>query len=86
MLQTLPINVKGGYHIWNKTKNMHIIKNWRKKQVGWAFVIGQKTQKCVKTNNVLHKRSPHHVLDFVEMTMRSLCWKVCEKYNGDGHT
>jgi len=44
-----------------------------KTQVGWAFVVGQKTQKCVHANNVLPRKSPHHVLNFVEMIMRSLC-------------
>lgn len=58
--------------------------NERKSQVGRADVIGWKMQKCAKKNNIPPKGSPCHVLNLKKTTMKSLCWKAYQKYNGDG--
>jgi hypothetical protein len=56
----------------------------KKSQVGQANVIGWKTQKCAKLNNVSPKGSPCRVLNLKKTTMKSLCWKAYKKCNGDG--
>ncbi len=58
--------------------------NERRTQVGWVVAIGWKVQKWTKTNNVIPIRSPCHVLDFDEMTMKSPCWETWKKYSAMG--
>ncbi len=58
--------------------------NERNSQVGWADVIGWKMKKCAKKNNVPPKGSFCHVLNLKKTTMKSICWKAYQKYNGDG--
>jgi len=57
----------------------------RKNQVGWVIIVGRKTWRCVKMNNIPPKRFPCCSLKSDEMIMKSSCWKTYKKYSGDGH-
>jgi hypothetical protein len=58
--------------------------NERKTQVGWVVVVKQRMWKWASANNTPPKGFPYHVLNWNEMTMKSLCLKTSKKYNGDG--
>jgi len=47
-----------------------------KTHVGWVVVIGQKTRRWTKTNNIPPNGSPYRVPNFDKMTMRSPCWET----------
>ncbi len=57
--------------------------NERKTQVGWVVTIGSRMQRKTNANNT-PKRSPYHVPNSNEMTMKSPCLETSEKYSGDG--
>jgi len=59
--------------------------NEGKTQVGWVATIRRKARRWANINNIPPKGCPCHVPYSNEMTMKSPCLKVFEKYNGDGH-
>ncbi len=56
-----------------------------KTQIKQVAIVRRRTQRWTKTNNAFPNGFPYPVLNSDKMTMRSPCWEIFEKYNGDGH-
>jgi hypothetical protein len=64
---------------------MHIFIKWRENQIRCVVIIRWKMCKCVKINNITCKGSQYYALNSNKMTMTSMCWKSCDKYNVNMH-
>ncbi len=62
-----------------------LFANEGKTQVRVVVILRWKVQRWGIVNNVPLNGSPCHVFYFDKMTMKSPCWEVWKKYDGDEH-